>query len=797
MKTSEPSRSGKNILLVNTASSKKRFIIRRLSKLGLNITCLHSEVNWAQPYVDQWIIADTYNHNESIEAVEKFLKTNKKITKFDGILTFWEDDVLLTSKLVDKYNTIGIPLRVASQVRNKFLFREFCEANELPFARHFLITTDKDVDYVSNNLTFPLVLKPVFGSSSAFVIKVEDRKELEETYNYIKKNISAQTETALTDGEGIFAEEYLDGDEVDIDILVQNGKTKFITISDNYDKSRGSFFLDAGQAMPSSLPDKAQSELIEMVELVLEKLEIFNGCIHFEAKYTSKGPFPIEVNMRMGGDYVYSYNKTTWGVDLIEYAVKIALGEYFKINQKKTPKRYTIGWDLNPEYSGILTELEIDETLEKEKYFEDMDIYLELGDPILVPPEGHQALGWITVSGDNPLDVRDNLQRALEKISFKVVRYDSDSYMGKTLRKDKFSVATLNQQILMKESKLAKIKQIAKDDLKKLKIGILYNNYDKSVDPVEKQIYDSALDVENTLKSNGYNVNKFEVTNFCQTINDIKRQELDIILNLAKKVDTLSTNEQRIASLLDATGIPYTGSDNYAHTISTDKITFKKLLAYHNIPTPNWDYAFTEDDDIDEELEYPLIVKSANGDNSIGISNDSVVMDEVGLRREIAKIINQYKCPALIEEYIEGDEYSVVILGNNDNDYRILPLSRVVYDKLPKDMWHILSFDTKWNEKAKALKSIQFQNPPSKMNKKLEKLISEIALDTYTIIRCRDFGQVEIKVDKNGNPYILELNTNPVLSLDSTMMKSVQTMKMNHKELIEELIIIAINRYRK
>ena len=246
---------GKTILLVNTGSIKKRFIIQRLKKLGLNLIVLNKEKNWATPYVDEWIIADTYNHTEVIEAVSRYLENNP-ILKPQAIITFWEDDVLLTSKLVEKFNFIGIPYKIAKHVRNKFLFREFCSKHEIPTPKCYLINSKNNYYEILEALTFPVIIKPVYGSSGAYVVKVEDKTEFIETVDNITNNITSNVETALADGVSILAEEYIDGDEVDIDIIVQNGKIKFSSISDNYNKSNGSFFIDKGQSIPSKSSPK-------------------------------------------------------------------------------------------------------------------------------------------------------------------------------------------------------------------------------------------------------------------------------------------------------------------------------------------------------------------------------------------------------------------------------------------------------------------------------------------------------------------------------------------------------------
>src|SRR3989339_2196127 len=308
----------KTILLVNTGSIKKRFIIQKLKKSGLKIVVLHKEKNWAQSYVDHFIIADTTHHNEALQAVLNFLSSHPEV-KFDGVLTFWEDDVILTSRIADRLNLIGIPYSVVKRVRNKYNFRDFCRKHNIYAPDHFLIKNVDDLQIVKKNLNFPIVLKPVYGSSSAFVVKVENKNNLDEMYNYLRTNISPNIESALNDGLDILAEEYIDGEEVDIDILIQNGRIKFYSISDNC-KTKEPFFVETGGAIPSNLSDHDQHALINMADETLEKLNIQNGCIHFEAKMSSKGPVPIEVNLRMGGDDVYNLVKRAWKVDLVENA---------------------------------------------------------------------------------------------------------------------------------------------------------------------------------------------------------------------------------------------------------------------------------------------------------------------------------------------------------------------------------------------------------------------------------------------------------------------------------------------
>jgi len=793
-----PSFAGNTILIVNTGSSKKRFILQKLKKLGLTVIVLNKEKNWAQSYVDHWILADTSDHRDSLAAVGKFISENPKI-KINGALTFWEDDVLLTSKITDKFNFIGIPYHIAKRVRNKFLFREFCNEHNLPVPQYKLVRNAEDLRYVSDNFHFPLVFKPVFGSSSAFVVKADDEDSLDEVYGFIKNNISTTIESALNDGMEIYVEEYIDGDEVDIDIILQNGKIKFASVADNFNKSREMFFFDSGQSIPSSLPEKKQEELLDLAEETLEKLGVQNGCIHFEAKATKHGPMPIEVNLRMGGDYVYSYIKGAWDADMIELAVKVALGQFIKVHKEDSPKKHIIGWDLSSKESGILVQLDISPKVEKSKYLEEMHIFKKIGDPILIPPMGYEYLGWLTVSGENLIDAQDNLRDLLDEIEYTVVKFDPASSLGKTTRKHGASFASLNNtESFLRAAKLEKFKMMSTKNLRNLHVGIACNIFnDPSASAVEQDLMSVGKNIQMTLEGLGYKkVTFFDFNNLPKVFNDLLKSDVDIVFNVAERINDSSLLEPHAASILDVLQIPYTGSSPFTLSLCIDKIRVKKLLNYHNIPTPLWDYAYTMDDDLRSDFKYPLIVKPANTDNSIGITNDSVVTTDKQLKKQMEKIIKEIGRPALIEEYIEGDEYDVSIVGSEEDDLRVLPLSRSVFDKMPKGYWHIYPFEAKWSTDPVYDKCITIQRPPKNISRRLASLISEIALDTYNILDCHDYGRVEVRVDKNGNPYVLELNPNPSINIGDCVPNCAKLTGQDYGEFIEDIIRMAIKRYK-
>lgn len=769
--TEEAPFKGKTLLVVDTGPIKKKFIFQKLKKLGLKTIVLNKERNWADPYVDKWIFVDNYNHQEVLLSLQLFFKNHPRI-KVDGALTFWEDHVLLTSKIVDKFNLIGVPLLIAEQVRNKFKFREFCRDHGIRGPRHIIVSSLKDVYSVAKKLSFPLVLKPAFGSDSVYVIKVNNEQELKDTFLYVKNNISAHSEetSSLADGLEILAEEYIDGDEVDIDIILQNGKIKFYSIADNYNKNHERFFIDSGQAVPSSLPESDQNALIEMAEEVLEKLGIKDGCVHFEAKSTKNGPIPIEVNLRMGGDYVYSYIKGAWGVDLIEQAVKVAIGEYVKVYKPTKPRKYIVGWDLHPESSGILVERDIAEELKNKSYLEEIHFYKEIGDPILLPPDGYELLGWITVSGDNQLDAQDNLKEALKLISYKVVKFDEESSVGKTSRQTRSSIAVLNQNLLLRAAKRAKVRRASIDNRRNLRIGIATN---LSYAEQPSQRVQSAVFIEKELSKKGYHTTLLDFDNFPFVFNELKNT--DLVFNVALGINNLYYSNTQTASFLEALQIPFTGASSVNSALNLDRIRTKKLLSFHNIPTPQWDYIFSLKGKIKDDLIYPVILKPGYKTDLLSYVPYIKATNKKELPKFLEKFSKNYTGPILLEKYIDGAEYLVPILGTEKSDIKVLPLVKVL----------------------RSNKSTQLlQCPPKGISEKLYSLITEIALDAYRFLHIRDYGSVRVLVDREDNPYVISVDPCPLILPQSFFTKSAKELGFSFVDLLEEIINLAILRYR-
>jgi D-alanine-D-alanine ligase len=782
---------GKHLLVVNTGNRKKRFTLKRLKDLGCRLIILNSTENWGAAYAAHWILADTNDHTASLRAVKDFFTQHPELGP-DGVITFWEDDVLLAARIRDRLGLIGVSYEVARQARDKHLFRAFCAAHGLPAPGHALISEDGDPVASVAGLTYPMVVKPVYGSSSAYVVRVNDVHELRETVDYLRHNISTDVESALSVSAAIMAEEYIDGNEVDIDMLLQNGKIKFWSMSDN-DATREPYFVETGQCIPTRLSQSQQMELVSMAEEMLELLGVEDGCIHFEAKYGSRGPMPIEINLRMGGDEVYYFVKTAWGVDLIENAAKVMLGQYVKrIVKPERPKKFVSGKYFLPPYSGVLASL----SLPKKVKDGELEFFKGVGDAVLAPPLGYEYLGWTYAVADTLGEAEERVERIISEVDFEIAKFSRGSALGRTIRKSGMSAARLTRRAVIGAARIEHIRTLPLEKQRNLHVGIASNGFAGSDNPIEAELTSDAEAIAATLAERGYRTTFLDFNHPFEAARQIHDDRIDIVFNLCERINHSSLLEPHAASLLDILQVPYSGSNPFTLSLCLDKIRVKKLFAFHRIPTPRWDYLYEADDSFDESFPLPAIVKPANSDSSIGITNDSVVDNRVALRERIRYVLEDLKRPALIEEFVDGDEYDVSILGNWDDKQRILPLSRSVFAGLPEGYWHMYPYEAKFMGSEVHKKGIQVQRPPKGVPGKLTSLISEMALDALNVVGCSDYGRVEVRVDRNGNPCVLEVNPNPSIGPTDCVPAVAQLAGLSYADFLEEILRLAIRRYR-
>jgi D-alanine-D-alanine ligase len=321
------------------------------------------------------------------------------------------------------------------------------------------------------------------------------------------------------------------------------------------------------------------------------------------------------------------------------------------------------------------------------------------------------------------------------------------------------------------------------------------NGQGQTIDLSEFGVLEEMDDIRNALNNIGYRATTLNVdSDIFRLIDHLREEKPDLIFNLVECIENEADQEMHVAGIYELLKVPYTGASAFTLGLALNKPKVKEILSYHGIRTPRYQ-VFTAKDKIepDAKLTYPLIVKPSREDASVGISDESVVYNLSELKKQVRYVHSEFEQPALAEQYIEGREVNVAILGNQKPV--ALPISEIDFSGLSQGMHKIVSYDAKWMEGTVAFKGTQGVCPAS-LEDHEEALLKDIALRCYRIIGCRDYARVDIRLTKNGTPYVLEVNPNPDISDDAGFARSAKAYGLTFDQVVARIVEIALERYR-
>lgn len=274
-----------------------------------------------------------------------------------------------------------------------------------------------------------------------------------------------------------------------------------------------------------------------------------------------------------------------------------------------------------------------------------------------------------------------------------------------------------------------------------------------------------------------------------------KQSKPDIVFNIAEGFNNLN-RESQIPSMLDMLKIPYTGSDALTLGICLDKARTKEILSYYKIPNAKFILVDRIKPLSNHSIEFPSIVKPVSEGSSKGIFSSSLVKNYDELNAEVKRVIDEYNQPAIIEEFLPGKEFTVALIGNDANT-DILPIVEIKYEDFPENVEHLYSYEAKWILDTKDNVFDVFECPAA-IDNDLEKLIKDTALQTYNVLRCKDWSRIDIRLDKNGTPNIIEINPLPGIMPDpnenSSFPKAARAAGINYNEMIQRVLFEACKR---
>ncbi len=276
----------------------------------------------------------------------------------------------------------------------------------------------------------------------------------------------------------------------------------------------------------------------------------------------------------------------------------------------------------------------------------------------------------------------------------------------------------------------------------------------------------------------------------------LRRSRPQMVFNMAEGLWGES-RESQMPAIMEMLRIPYTGSSPLTLALCLNKARAKEILSHYNIPTPR--FLVSEDPGLDVErfMSFPMIVKPLFEGSSKGIKNDSIVTDASGLKSKVASVVKEYRQPALIEEYLDGREFTVAVIGNGKG-LKILPIVEINYSALPEGVNHIYSYEAKWVLDTPE-NPLNIFNCPAELAPRLKKAIEDAASDAFRALDVRDWCRIDIRLDRSGVPHILELNPLPGILMDpkcnSCFPKAARAAGMSFSGLVNGVLDAARERY--
>lgn len=333
---------------------------------------------------------------------------------------------------------------------------------------------------------------------------------------------------------------------------------------------------------------------------------------------------------------------------------------------------------------------------------------------------------------------------------------------------------------------------------KKLKICLVFDcpyavmrGYDFAKELQDPQ-WDTQLNVLDALRENGHEVNLLGVHDDINIlIEEVRQNKPDLVFNIMEGFRKKTNLERNAAWLLEMLNIPFTGAKPAALLICNDKAISKKILSFHKIRVPTF-HTFNRGRRIKsiKRPKMPAIVKPLREEASVGISQASVVDDEAACIERIKFIHEKTGMDAIVEEYINGREFYVSIIGNKALE--VLPIREMKFENMQDSEVKIATFKAKWDNEYRKKWGIQ-NTFAENMPEGLEKKITHICKTAYRALNLNSYARFDLRVTPNGHIYILEANANPCLAKDDEIAQSAEKCGLGYNKLIQKIVSLAFN----
>jgi D-alanine-D-alanine ligase len=348
--------------------------------------------------------------------------------------------------------------------------------------------------------------------------------------------------------------------------------------------------------------------------------------------------------------------------------------------------------------------------------------------------------------------------------------------------------------------------------VEKIKIAVLYDTWDEEPAPPpeeeevkagkngkskvkpkkkKKKLKEDREEIFEALEKLGHEPFYQVLDGTKQSLFSLSRCGANLVFNLTESYAGDDTMDMNIAAYMDLIGMPYTGTGPRGLFLGQEKSVAKKLFQFHGVRTPFFATSYKGMLDHSHDISFPLIVKPSSEDGSIGIDGDSVVDSIKELMERIHYIHEEFDSPALIEEFIDGREIYAAVLGNSNPE--VLPLIELDLSKLPKGTPRVACQDVKFDRETEAYKLTKSALAED-LDEEITEKVTETARLAFGALKFRDYGRIDMRVNKKKEVYVIEANPNPWLASSQEFAMAARKSGRSYTQLIGEIVEMAWSR---
>jgi D-alanine-D-alanine ligase len=318
-----------------------------------------------------------------------------------------------------------------------------------------------------------------------------------------------------------------------------------------------------------------------------------------------------------------------------------------------------------------------------------------------------------------------------------------------------------------------------------MKIALIFDGASAIAAFPDLLILDTVEAIERALVDAGNGVTRVPVHPDGRWVERLRKGQFDLVFNMCEGVDGVAALEPSVIAVLELLALPYTGSSSFTAALCLRKHVVNALLAGAGLPVP--EFATVRRGDAARPVGFPAICKPAAEDASIGIEQKSVVRTRHALADRVEAMLERWN-QVLVQRYVEGREVNVGVIGD-----QVLPVAEIDFSGMPKGKWRIVSYRSKW-EAGSDEDTGTAPRCPADLAPDLESEVRRLALEAWRTVGGQGYGRVDMRIDRKGQPWILEVNPNPDIAPDAGLARMADAGGMGYGRLIHTVCQLGMRR---